>query len=249
MAATVEEETEDDTDWRGKLPYGIFGFNTTWWNELTGDEPEPVMRWAAVCAKSQGNGGAKMTKTERWILNTEYYAAYEDFENWRHIHIEKHDQEDRLQAEINKMNSRAREQARANLGAKQSAPGYEFDPGYYEEEHDERRGKFSGEKRHASFKAQVAVLEQRDSTLDSRYQSKAEKKRKAKTRRETEARIMQEIEREEMTKFGANIKKKLTQTSKGGRSLTYVSGVRNPALLEPMDALDCWEDDLEGWTV
>jgi hypothetical protein len=207
------------------------------------------MRWAAVCAKSQRNGGAKMTKTERWILNTEYYTAYEDFENWRHIHIEKHDQEDRLQAEISKMNYRAREQARANLETKRSATGYKFDAGYYEEDHDEKPGKISAEKRLASFKAQVAALEQRESCPDSKYQSKAEKKRKARSREETEARIMKEIKHEEMAKFRANTKKKLAQTSQDSRSTTDVSGVKKPALVEPVDAPDCWENDLRGRNV
>lgn len=106
-------------------------------DHLAGDEPAVVRRWARVCAKAVRNAPFlnNMTRTERAILNMEYRAASQRFKLWRRKHIERFDEEDRIQAQINQMLKRERRWAQRALDEKRSAPGYVYD--MYREDIDE----------------------------------------------------------------------------------------------------------------
>ncbi|KAF1840160.1 uncharacterized protein K460DRAFT_296544 [Cucurbitaria berberidis CBS 394.84] len=203
--ATVHEleDGAEDLDWRGKLPEGIGGSGTAWWDALEGNEPGPVKRWAKVSAKAQQNVGMKVDATARFILNAEYQDAYEGFENWRRKHIEKRDQEERLQNDIDAMSLRLRDQARATLAEKRSAPGYQHDDyqqfnldeeQFFEDDSSKRTGtwrdnhntlasgKIPVQQRYTLFKKQVSAIERRLSTFDPEFRTKTELRRCAKSR-------------------------------------------------------------------
>ncbi|KAF2820485.1 hypothetical protein CC86DRAFT_411786 [Ophiobolus disseminans] len=131
-------EVDDDSDWRGILPQGIGGFGCAWWDELSGEEPPVVLRWAQVCAKSSRNSRflKSMTKTERAILDLEHWAAYRRFEVWRRRHIEHPEEEEQIQAHIDSLPKWQRRWASQALEEKRSAPGYFSAP--YRSAADER---------------------------------------------------------------------------------------------------------------
>lgn len=76
-----------------------------------------------------------MTQAERVILNMKFQDTYARFEYWCRKHIERFDEEDRIQATINQMPERQRRWARQALEEKRSASGYVYNT--YREDIDE----------------------------------------------------------------------------------------------------------------
>lgn len=68
-----------------------------------------------------------MTRAERAILDMELQATYTRFEYWRRKHVEQFEEEDKIQADINRMPERQRRWARQAPEEKRSAPGYVYD--------------------------------------------------------------------------------------------------------------------------
>ncbi|KAF1835889.1 hypothetical protein BDW02DRAFT_547090 [Decorospora gaudefroyi] len=259
MAEDDEEaEEEDTTDWRAKLPDGNFGFNTAWCDELTGDEPEPIKQWAEACRKAERSSFTHLDETERYLLDTEYMAAYEGFEKWRRKHVEKPEQKARLQDDINSMPNRLRGHAREALRTKRSTPGYKYDDGYQDDYDEEQHfyeweavtdgesrptgtwrdlhnasvtANITPQHRLALFKKQVAALKQRNSHDASAHPS---------ARNETERLLTKEVDRDEKAKREAEIKKKLAKSITQNKKLGSSSEV-NAALLEDTVPDEWWQ--------
>lgn len=250
--ATVEDDPEDtlkpfwgddeSVDWRGKLPPGIGGSGTAWWSQLRGDEPAPVLRFAKVSAKAERNAYVKLTDMERVELDVEFENAYDDYEQWRRIHIEKRDQEDRLQSGINALPERLRDQARRDLDELRSMRGYTFDTGY-QDGHDEDQyfheweaglkrptntwrdthnapivSNVTSHQRLGLFKKQVEALEQRIPTFNIKGRTEGDTKRKAKARAATEGKLMKEVEREIKVKRETEVQKKIRLVLRDAKS-------------------------------
>jgi curved DNA-binding protein CbpA len=221
-----EQEPEDNTEWRGKLPEDIFNANSEWWNDLKGDEPEPVKQWAIACENALRFASIKLDETEMYILNTEYSDAYNNFELWRRKHIEKPAEEEKLQQDIAALPERLQAHAREALNAKRATSGYTRDN--YQEDHDEEyyfdewealadeealpsgtwrtlynstnNVRVPPQQRLALFRKQVAALEQRTPTFGIQERALADEKRRLKKRQETEAFLVKEVEQAEKVK-------------------------------------------------
>lgn len=122
---TDTEDDDNDSDWRRRLPLGIGG-SGPWWNELNGDEPTTVLHWAHVCEKAVQNASrfSSMSETEQDLFNKEYDLAGRRFETWRQKHIEKFEQEDRLQQTISDLPERLCHHTRAKLEELRSSNEY-----------------------------------------------------------------------------------------------------------------------------
>jgi hypothetical protein len=131
-------DDQDDSDWRGQLPDGVGGTGLLW-EGLSGEEPAPVRRWAEVSEKAVRNAPflSSMSEKEPHLLNKEYSTAYLRFELWRQKHIEKLDQEEKLQHSINNLPERQASYARVALDNHRSSSGYEYKSGYEDEVDEE----------------------------------------------------------------------------------------------------------------
>ncbi|KAI4942143.1 hypothetical protein J4E91_010342 [Alternaria rosae] len=207
------EDEDDDADWRGKLPTGIFDANSAWWDELQGDEPMTILKWAEAL--------------EQRKLNVSYLKAYENFEYWRRKHIERYEEEDRIQQDINALPERLQVHVRRSLEAKRAESKYCYEQ--YQEDHDDEQYFWEQEAledpdsipmptdtwryRHnavessatpqqhlANFRIQCKAVEQRNIGWIEQgieYYPQAEMDCRARRRKETEARLLEEVARAE----------------------------------------------------
>ncbi|EDU39824.1 predicted protein [Pyrenophora tritici-repentis Pt-1C-BFP] len=225
---TVEDQHEDDdTDWRDKLPAGIFSFNSEWWNNLRGNEPTPIINWAIASSKTHRFAFVKLGEEEKYVLNAEYNAAYTAFEHWRHLHVEKYEQEDQLENNISGIHERLRRHAHEALATQYAQPGCTFDLDEEKYFHDwdaivsEGRAlptntwrdlhnspvctRMGPQKRLALFQRQVAALEGRGGRKTKSQRSRL---------RQTEARLIKEVEHDEIVKREAKIKQAMAKEAK-----------------------------------
>jgi hypothetical protein len=131
------EEEDDDEDWRGKLPTGIFNANAEWWDELKGNEPRAILKWAEACQNALRSAAVNLDKAEQRKLNASYLTAYENFEKWRRKHIERPAEEERMQQDISALPERLQVHVRRALEAKRAQEDYCYDN--YQEDHDEEQ--------------------------------------------------------------------------------------------------------------
>jgi len=208
-------DDHDDSHWRGQLPDGVGGTGS-WWEELSGDEPAPVRRWAEVSEKAVRNAPflSSMSGIERGLFNKEYSTAYQRFDIWRQKHIEKLDQEDKLQHDINTLPARQASHARTALDEYRSSPDYEYKTGYEDEVDEEaffdspfgdeipskltntwRNNhnaalKIAPQTRLAQFQRQVAATESRGAL---QYHTKAEERMRKKNRAASAAALVANV--------------------------------------------------------
>jgi len=226
----VEEDYEhedDDSDWRGKLPAGIFDANSAWWDELRGDEPMAIRKWAEACQNAQRFAAVKLDEVEQRKLNVSYLKAYENFECWRRKHIERYEEEDRIQQDINALPERLQVHVRRSLEAKRAEQDYCYEQ--YQEDHDEEQYFWEQEaledpdsipmptdtwryrhnavensatpKQHlVNFRIQCAAVEKRNIEWKEQgieYYPQAEMDRRTRRRKRTEARLPEDVARAE----------------------------------------------------
>ena len=88
-----------------------------------------VLRWAQVNAIAARNAAqfSSMTETERIILNMEYMTAYRSWEIWRRKHIERFDQDERIEAHIDSLPERERRWVRILVDEKRAVDEYDWD--------------------------------------------------------------------------------------------------------------------------
>ena len=221
------ENEDDDADWRGKLPTGIFDANSAWWDELQGDEPMVILKWAEACQNVHRFANVKLDEVEQRKLNVSYLKAYENFEYWRRKHIERYEEEDRIQQDINALPERLQVHVRRSLEAKRAESKYCYEQ--YQEDHDDEQyfwvqealedpdfipmptdtwryrhnavGNSATPQQHlANFRIQCKAIEQRNIGWIEQgieYYPQAEMDRRARRRKETEARLLEEVARAE----------------------------------------------------
>ena len=166
-------------------------------------------------------------------MNFEYENSYEAFGTRRQVQLERFDQEDALQAELDKLNERECRQARAALDEKRSAKHYEHDYGYYDDvnydddfeedptaiplefcdpndwrTHHRANANITLQRQLELFRRQVYALEQRVPTTsaDSKKQIK-----RLEELREIEQDIVDEIAEEEVMKQNQKTRRHLEQ--------------------------------------
>ncbi|KAG9193344.1 hypothetical protein G6011_03379 [Alternaria panax] len=229
------KEGGDGKGWDGELPAGILNANSAWWNKLKGNEPAPALEWARACEKALRFASVKLDKLERYMLHSDYRAAYDNFENWRRKHKEEPKEEERIQQDIRALPARIQSHARTALSARRAAPEYYQDN--YQEDHDEEwyftpeamegeeawrltgtwrnyircsinSKKTSPQQYLALFRKQVAALERRSPTFGIEDRSPADEKRSPHKRNATEARLVKAVKRDEQYQHSEAMKKK-----------------------------------------
>ncbi|KAI4961196.1 hypothetical protein J4E86_000222 [Alternaria arbusti] len=220
-------EDDDDADWRGKLPAGIFDANSAWWEGIQGDEPMVILKWAEACENAHRFAAVKLDEVEQRKLNVSYLKAYENFEYWRRKHIERYDEEDRIQQDINALPERLQVHVRRSLEAKRAEQDYCYEQ--YQEDHDEEQYFWEQEaledpdsipmptdtwryrhnavensatpKQHlVNFRIQCAAVEKRNIEWKEQgieYYPQAEMDRRTRRRKATEARLLEDVARAE----------------------------------------------------
>ncbi|KAI4705617.1 hypothetical protein J4E81_000501 [Alternaria sp. BMP 2799] len=222
-----EDEEDDDSDWRGKLPAGIFDANSAWWEGLQGDEPMAILKWAEACQNAERFAAVKLDEVEQRKLNVSYLKAYENFEYWRRKHVERYDEEDRIQQDINALPERLQVHVRRSLEAKRAEQDYCYEQ--YQEDHDEEQYFWEQEaledpdsipmptdtwryrhnavensatpKQHlVNFRIQCAAVEKRNIEWKEQgiqYYPQAEMDRRTRRRKRTEVRLLEDVARAE----------------------------------------------------
>jgi hypothetical protein len=230
------DDDDDDEDWRGRLPKNIFNFNSTWWDGLKGDEPLPIKNWAEACQNAHRFANVRLDELTKHSLNINYRAAYENFEKWRRKHIERPQEEERLQQNINELPERLQAHARRALAEKRAAPDYFYDN--YQEDHGEEQyfwlpdpakqligtwryqhNSLAGsgvtpQQRLAQFRHQVEALDMRIPTFGIELRTPAEVRFRRERRELTEARLVADVKCVEMMKREMELNKQLSQSVK-----------------------------------
>ncbi|KAL1799198.1 hypothetical protein ACET3X_003235 [Alternaria dauci] len=237
-----------DDDWDGELPTGIFNANSAWWNEIKGNEPVPVLEWAAACGTAFRFASVQLDELERQTLDSNYHAAYERFENWRQRHIDQPKEEERKQQEINEIPAHRQPHARRALAEKRAEPDYCWDKNYQEDHEedlyfdtwdaikdegalpptgtwrDRHNSSVVGKKttphrQLALFRKQAAALERRSPMLVFKERSPKDEILRSKRGNGTEARLIAAVKRDEQIKNDAVMKKKAAAFTKGFKGI------------------------------